>query len=217
MSINEAITRQSEDQDISVFTPEDDLYSPESLVKEFNHSKISRNIDSKAYRAKMVVDAQAQIMLARYQAETPDQEISYQDKAEAIAYELGQAEFNGIDTPDNPFSDSALAGAWDNGYTQSARIGKPRNQLQLEQKFWEQGIDLDSDTSQFELAAITLFNMALRSKDPAVAERCKRLALEMASYSSQQRPSAKRQRQLNQFMALQSERIAQAIEMATIY
>lgn len=217
MNLSELVTLQSEDRDIDIFTEADDLFSPDSRVKAFNQRKFSDQIEFSAYRAKMVVEAQSQLMLARYRAETPDEQISFQEQAESIAYELGLSEFNGIDTPGNPFDEPALASAWDNGYSHGARQGKPQAQLNLEQKFWEQGVDLESDTSQFELAAIALYNLSLRVSDEAIADRCRRLACEMISYDQDHPPTSRRQREINTFMARQSERLAQAIESASLY
>lgn len=212
MSVSQFIGSFSEEQDIGIFSVADDLYSSDSSVKEFNHKKLFRHIEQSAYRAKQVLNAQARLMLARYQAETLEQELDYQNQAEAIAYELGAAEYNGLETPTNPFDDPALSAAWNNGYSYSAHQGKPQNQLRLEQKLWEQGIDLESETSQFELAAITLYNLSSKTADPQVAERCKRLAFEMATYGSDYLPSPKRQYQLNTFMAKQTERLAQSLD-----
>ncbi len=217
MNLSELVTLQSEDRDIEIFTEADDLFSQASRVKAFNQRKFSDQIEFSAYRAKIVVEAQAQLMLARYQAETADEQISYQNRAESLAYELGISEFNGIDIPGNPFDDPALASAWDNGYSQSARLGKPQAQINLEQKFWEQGVDLDSDTSQFELAAIALYNLSVRISDGTTSDRCRRLACEMISYDQQHPPTPRRQREINTFMARQSERLAQAIESASLY
>lgn len=212
MSVSGFISLQAEVSDINIFSVEDDLFSPDSLVQEFNQKKISNQIEVNAYRAKQVVEAQAQLMLARYQAETPDAVIEYQNKAESIAYELGRAEFNGIETPTNPFDEPALSSAWNNGYSHSAHLGKPQNQLAMERRFWEEGIDTESENSQFELAAITLYNLALKTTDETIANRCKRLAFEMASYGNDFQPTPKRQQQINTFMAKQTERLAQAID-----
>ncbi|MCG8315691.1 MAG: hypothetical protein MI976_20980 [Pseudomonadales bacterium] len=214
MSLSDLVA-QTEDADIAVFNPQDDLFSSDSLVQRFNQRLISNQIDCSAYRAKMVVDAQAQLLLARFQAESPDQVITHHDKAESIAYDLGRHEYNGIDKPNNPFEDEALSNAWDNGYTRSAHHQKPLQQIELEKKVWEQGIETDSENSQFELAAIALYELALRTKNSETSARCKRLAFEMASYDSQHLPTPKRQHQLNLFMARQTERIANEIDWDT--
>ena len=211
MSLSDLVA-QTEDTDISVFNPQDDLFAADSLVQRFNQRLICNQIDTSAYRAKMVVDAQAQLLLARFQADSPEQIVTLHEKAESIAYDLGRHEYNGIETPDNPFEDEALASAWNNGYSRSAHLQKPLQQLELEKKVWEQGIETDTENSQFELAAIALYELALRTKNPDTSARCKRLAFEMASYNSQHLPTPKRQQQLNLFMARQTERIANEID-----
>ena len=217
MSTSELITSISEDRDIDIFTAADDMFSPDCRLSEFNQRRFSDQLELSAQRARVVGEAQAQLMLARYQADSPDEEITFQERAEAMAFDLGRSEFNGLSTPANPFDDAALATAWDNGYSYSARLGKPQAQLNLERKFWEQGIDPDSDTSQFELAAIALYNLSLRTTDPQVADRCRRLACEMMSYDHSNPPSARRQRELNLFMARQSERMVQSIDVNVVF
>ncbi|MDX1694915.1 MAG: hypothetical protein R3208_14205 [Ketobacteraceae bacterium] len=212
MNLSELVNLPGEDSDIEVFTAADDLFSPDSHIRDFDQRKFNDQIEFSAHRARLVVEAQAQMMLARYRAETPDQQVSYHEKAEAMAYELGRSEFNGLETPVNPFEDPALAAAWDNGYSYSAHLGKPQAQINLEKQFWEQGVDPESVTSQFELAAIALYNLSRRTADARISDRCRRLACEMMAYDRDNPPTDKRQREINTFMARQSERIAQAID-----
>ncbi|MCG8670071.1 MAG: hypothetical protein MI867_11700 [Pseudomonadales bacterium] len=217
MSTQGLMSLRTDDSDITIFSEKDDLFSPDSLVKQFIQHRITHQINTSAYRAKLVVDAHAQLLLAQYQTDSAEAVIQHQQNAEGIAFHLGESEYDGISAPHNPFDHQALATAWNNGYSYRAQYGKPQQQIELEQKLWEEGIDTESQNSQFELAAITLYTMALRTEQDSIAERCKRLAFEMASYGTELKPTPQRQHQLNQFLALQTERIAQAIEIEELF
>ncbi len=200
----------TEHQDLEVFSPEEDLFS-ESSTQVFNSVKLSKKLDMSAERAKKVCDAQTQLMLAKLESDE-EKAIDLKDKAQHIAFELGLREYLGLSQPENPFEDPSLKSAWDYGYTTAATQKKTQQHADIERKVWEEGIDTENQNSQFELAAVSLYNIALNTDSPEIATRANLLAMEMCCYNEGQVPTEKRQAEINRFMALQSERLIKDID-----
>lgn len=200
-----------EERDLDVFTLAQDLFS-ETADQAFNSIKISKKLDMSAHRAKKVCDSQTQLMLAKLETDNPERIIELKDKAQHIAFELGLTEYTGLTQPSNPYEEEALRSAWDYGYTTAATQKKTQQHADMERKVWEQGIDTENENSQFEIAALALYNIAITTPDSQIADRANRLAMEMCCYNEGSIPSAIRQEEINRFMARQSQRLAQSID-----
>ena len=197
--------------DLAMFSDQEDLFNA-GETKTFNMSRLNQTITDSAHRALQVCNAQAQLMLAKYQAESADDMKVARLKAEHIAYDLGDSEYDPNQERDNPFDETLLAQAWQEGYDAARSAKRFRPMLQIEQKYWEEGENTEDARSQYELCALQLFRIASQVDDPHSSERAKRLAMEMCRYHEGETPSNNRQAEIDRFMAKQAERIARAID-----
>ncbi len=200
-----------ETADLDMFSDQDDLFHAGD-IKTFNTSRLNQTITDSANRALQVCNAQAQLMLAKYQSSHEENTEVAQVKAEHIAYDLGDSEYDPEIPRDNPFEEEILARAWQEGYDAARSAKRYRPMQQIEQKYWEEGVDTEDARSQYELCALQLFRIASQLEDGEPAERAKRLAMEMCRYHEGETPSNNRQAEIDRFMAKQAERIAQAID-----
>ena len=200
-----------ETDDLAMFSDQDDLFHAGD-TQTFNTSRLNQTINDSAHRALQVCNAQAQLMLAKYQSEHAEDTKVAQLKAEHIAYDLGDSEYDPNVERDNPFEEAVLAQAWQEGYDAARDAKRFRPMLQIEQKYWEDGVDTEDARSQYELCALQLFRIASQLGDDTQADRAKRLAMEMCRYHEGETPSNNRQAEIDRFMAKQAERIAQAID-----
>lgn len=197
--------------DLAFFSADGDLFDP-SCTHTFNSRSIDQTITDSAHRALQVCNAQAQLLLAQYQADTIEQMQAAREKAEAIAFALGQFDCDPERMRRNPFEEKPLRDAWDRGL-QDARIQRKDHAMnRLHHKFWEEGVDTEDIRSQFELCALQLYRMAASFERPEQAARAKRLAMEMCRYHDGETPSPRRQQEIDRFMARQAERLALALE-----
>ena len=197
--------------DLAMFSDQEDLFNA-GETKTFNMSRLNQTITDSAHRALQVCNAQAQLMLAKYQTESADDMKVARLKAEHIAYDLGDSEYDPNQERDNPFDETLLAQAWQEGYDAARSAKRFRPMLQIEQKYWEEGVNTEDARSQYELCALQLFRIASQVDDPHSSERAKRLAMEMCRYHEGETPSNNRQAEIDRFMAKQAERIARAID-----
>ena len=197
--------------DLAMFSDQEDLFNA-GETKPFNMSRLNQTITDSAHRALQVCNAQAQLMLAKYQTESADDMKVARLKAEHIAYDLGDSEYDPNQERDNPFDETLLAQAWQEGYDAARSAKRFRPMLQIEQKYWEEGVNTEDARSQYELCALQLFRIASQVDDPHSSERAKRLAMEMCRYHEGETPSNNRQAEIDRFMAKQAERIARAID-----
>ena len=197
--------------DLAMFSDQDDLFHAGN-TQTFNTSRLNQIITDSAHRALQVCNAQAQLLLAKYQGEHAEDTKVAQLKAEHIAYDLGDSEYDPNLTRENPFEEAVLAQAWQEGYDAARDAKRYRPMLQLEQKYWEDGVDTEDARSQYELCALQLFRIASQVDGARQAERAIRLAMEMCRYHEGETPSNNRQAEIDRFMAKQAERIAQAID-----
>ncbi len=197
--------------DLAMFSDQEDLFNA-GETKTFNMSRLNQTITDSAHRALQVCNAQAQLMLAKYQTESADDMKVARLKAEHIAYDLGDSEYDPNQERDNPFDETLLAQAWQEGYDAARSAKRFRPMLQIEQKYWEEGVNTEDARSQYELCALQLFRIASQVDDPHSSERAKRLAMEMCRYHEGETPSNNRQAVVDRFMAKQAERIARAID-----
>lgn len=200
-----------EARDLTMFSDQEDLFDA-GATKTFNTSRLNQTITDSAHRALQVCNAQAQLMLAKYQAESAEDMKVARLKAEHIAYDLGDSEYDPNQERDNPFDETLLAQAWQEGYDAARSAKRFRPMLQIEQKYWEEGVNTEDARSQYELCALQLFRIASQVDDPHSSERAKRLAMEMCRYHEGETPSNNRQAEIDRFMAKQAERIARAID-----
>lgn len=197
--------------DLDLFSPEEDLFEPVN-TRTFNTSRIDRAITDSADRALRVCNAQAQLMLAQYQTDTVDTMLCARQRAEQIATELGQSDYDPEQPRTNPFDESVLRYAWEQGFSNARAQKTTRVQTSLRNKLWEEGIDTENTRSQFELCALQLFALAAELDPGRKAERAKRLAMEMCRYQEGETPSARRQDEIDHFMARQAERLAAELD-----
>lgn len=197
--------------DLDLFSPEEDLFEPVN-TRTFNTSRIDRAITDSADRALRVCNAQAQLMLAQYQTDTVDTMLCARQRAEQIATELGQSDYDPEQPRTNPFDESVLRHAWEQGFSNARAQKTTRVQTSLRNKLWEEGIDTENTRSQFELCALQLFALAAELDPGRKAERAKRLAMEMCRYQEGETPSARRQDEIDHFMARQAERLAAELD-----
>lgn len=200
-----------ETDDLAMFSDQDDLFHAGD-TQTFNTSRLNQTITDSAHRALQVCNAQAQLMLAKYQSEHAEDTKVAQLKAEHIAYDLGDSEYDPNVERVNPFEETVLAQAWQEGYDAARDAKRFRPMLQIEQKYWEEGVDTEDARSQYELCALQLFRIASQLGNDTQADRAKRLAMEMCRYHEGETPSNNRQAEIDRFMAKQAERIAQAID-----
>ena len=201
----------TEAEDLALFSIEEDLFGP-ACTKTFDSRSIDQTITDSAHRALQVCNAQTQLLLAQYQAESIDQMNSARQKAEAIAFELGQFDYAPEQTRRNPFDEAPLQSAWERGLQDAQSNRRDQTMNRLHTKFWEQGIDTEDTRSQFELCALQLYSLAAHLDDTQRAARAKRLAMEMCHYHSGETPTPKRQQEIDRFMAQQAERLALSLE-----
>ena len=100
--------------DLAMFSDQEDLFNA-GETKTFNMSRLNQTITDSAHRALQVCNAQAQLMLAKYQTESADDMKVARLKAEHIAYDLGDSEYDPNQERDNPFDETLLAQAWQEG------------------------------------------------------------------------------------------------------
>jgi len=200
-----------ESDDLDLFSDQEDLFQAAN-TRHFDSARLDQAINDSANRALQVCNAQAQLMLATWQSANEDGVKVAQVKAEHIAYDLGDSEYDPDQPRDNPFEEAVLADAWQQGYDAARSAKRYRPLHRLEEKFWEQGIDTEDARSQYELCALQLFRIARHTDTPAHAERAKRLAMEMCRYHEGETPSATRQQEIDSFMAKQTARMAQDLD-----
>lgn len=200
-----------ETDDLHLFSDQEDLFNA-GETKTFNTQRLNQTISNSAHRALQVCNAQAQLMLAKYQTDNAEDMKIARLKAEHIAYDLGDSEFDPMVERDNPFDEAILAEAWLDGYNSARDAKRFRPMLQIEQKYWEEGVNTEDTGSQFELCALQLYRIASRLEEGPQAERAKRLAMEMCRYHEGEKPSNNRQSEIDRFMAKQAERIASSID-----
>ena len=194
--------------DLNIFSDKEDLFNPEH-TDHYTH-KLDQTIDESARRALQVCNAQTQWILAEYQSENPEDKKASRVKAEHIAFELGEDEYDPKQPKSNPFDEPALAEAWTSGWESGSVTNKPFKSL--ESKYWERGVDMEDGRSQYELCALQLFKIADNLPPGDESERAKRLAMEMCRYHEGEIPSNNRQKEIDRFMSQQAARLAQAID-----
>ena len=197
-----------EPTDLKLFSDQEDLFN--SQQTSMYTQKLDQTIANSARRALQVCNAQTQWLLADYQTDNDQDRQSSQVKAEHIAFELGEDEYDPERPKTNPFEEPELAKAWQAGWENGSVINKPLQQL--EAKYWEEGVDMEDGRSQYELCALQLFKIAAQLPTGAEAERAKRLAMEMCRYHEGESPSNNRQKEIDRFMSQQAARIAQTID-----
>ena len=181
----------------------------------FDTKRLNDSIAQSAHRAVQVCNATAQQMLAQYRPnpdQTDDQDIA-QVKAEHIAFDLGFQEYSPDRAIDNPFDEPLLAQAWQDGVNSARQKDHHSPMQELEEKLWEQGIDTEDSRSHYELCALQLYKIAARLGIGPEAERAKRLAMEMCRYFEGESPTPSRQTEINRFMAAQTARMAEILEI----
>ncbi|OUS32292.1 hypothetical protein A9Q99_01260 [Gammaproteobacteria bacterium 45_16_T64] len=163
----------------------------------------------------MISDATTQLLLASFEEEGSELEITRHEQAEQIAYDLGYFEFIASSKSEitNPFDQPNLQQSWDNGYTKSAIDNKNRDHEILEKQLWENTIGVESHQTQYSLAALSLFNIAEHTGDTQIEHRAKQLAHEMMSYNEESPPSPERQQEIDQFLSQQALRLSQSIDI----
>lgn len=198
-------------KDLDYFSAAEDLFDP-AWTRSLNTRSIDQTITDSAHRALQICNAQAQLLLAQYQAETVEDMKAALAKAEAIAFALGQFDCDPERLRRNPFEDELLRAAWERGM-QDARLSRTEHPMdRLHHKFWEEGIDTEDIRSQFELCALQLYRMAASFSNPEQAARARRLAMEMCRYHDGETPTPRRQQEIDRFMARQAERLALELE-----
>ena len=136
--------------DLELFSPEHDLFNPE-LTRTFNTRQLDDTISYSARRALQVCNAMAQFMLANYQTDNEEDRKVAQVKAEHIAFDLGFDEFDPDHACSNPFDDARLAAAWENGLEAGRKSDHNQPLKQLEDKYWEEGVNTEDTGSHYEL------------------------------------------------------------------
>ncbi len=197
--------------DLNYFSDTEDLFSA-SLAPAFNSVRLNQTINYSAHRALQVCNAQAQLLLAKYQTDNVEDMKVARVKAEHIAYDLGDAEYEPHQSRDNPFEEAILAKAWQAGYESAREARRFRPMVQIEKKYWEEGVNTEDARSQYELCGLQLFRIASRLAKGDQAERARRLAMEMCRYHEGETPSNQRQQEIDRFMARQAERLATSLD-----
>lgn len=208
----EAPVLETELRDLALFSEREDLIDA-SLSMQFNSKALDQQINHSAHRALQVCNATAQLMLSRYRSDKIDDISTAQLKAEHIAYDLGDEEYDPDFPCSNPFDEPLLQKAWQSGYDSARHEKRLKPMLELEKKYWEEGVDTEDTRSVFELCALQLYKIAARLEQGDHASRAKRLALEMCRYHEGESPTRLRQQEIELFMARQAERIADEIDL----
>lgn len=198
-------------RDLDLFSPQEDLFEPVN-TKTFNTARIDQAISDSAHRALQVCNAQAQLMLAQYQTHTVENMLCARQRAEQIARELGEFDYDPDEPRANPFDEAVLRDAWQQGFARAREQKRSHPMTVLHNKLWDEGIDTENTRSQFELCALQLFALAADLDPGRKAERAKRLAMEMCRYQEGELPSPQRQREIDRFMAQQAERLAAELD-----
>lgn len=197
-------------QDLNLFSDQEDLFNTEQTQPYTK--RLDETIASSAHRALQVCNAQSQWVLAKYQTDNEDDMKVARVKAEHIAFDLGDDEYNVNEPKRNPFEEPELAQAWQDGWDNAAKNKPNKPLMQLESKYWDEGVNMEDSRSQYELCALQLFKIAASLDGTQESERAKRLAMEMCRYHEGETPSNNRQHEIDQFMAQQAARIAEAID-----
>ena len=113
----------------------------------------------------------------------------------------------------NPFSTTNLQHAWDNGFVHSANDNKNKAHNALDQRLWNCTTKDDSHSTQYSLAALALFTISENSISTAVRARASCLANELLTYDENNLPSEQRQQEIDQFLSVQSLRLAKEISI----
>lgn len=198
-------------RDLDLFSPQEDLFEPVNS-KTFNTSRIDKTIADSAHRALLVCNAQAQLMLAQYQTHTVENMLCARKRAEQIATELGEFDYDPDEPRSNPFDEAPLRAAWEQGFTHAREQKRSHSMTVLSNKLWDEGINTEDTRSQFELCALQLYALAADLEPGRKAERAKRLAMEMCRYHEGETPSPQRQHEIDRFMAQQAERLAAELD-----
>lgn len=198
--------------DLALFSREEDLIDP-ACSRNFDFRSIDQTITDSAHRALQVCNAQAQLLLAQYQTDTVEHMRSARQRAETIAFNLGQFDYDPENPRRNPYDEPILQKAWEKGHEDARSQRRDRSYSRLQDKFWEQGIDTEDSRTQFELCALQLYRLAGQLDAPEQAARAKCLAMEMCRYHEGTIPSPRRQQEIDRFMALQAKRLALALEL----
>lgn len=196
-------------QDVMLFS--ELKVAPQQQTTHFDAERLSAAIEHGARRATYVSDAETQLALARLFEDDPRQALRYAEKAEAFAYELGQLEYAPRSNPLSPFDTQALAQAWLNGWTRTAQ-DNPHGGNDLAKQIWDFGIDVENQGTQYQLAAVRLYEIAAQLSDAKLTERALELADEFSRYSAQTPPTPQRQREIDTFMANQAKHLAAALD-----
>lgn len=202
-----------EEQDLALFDGANDLPLSHATVA-YDHQRIEASIEQKARQAQLQSDAESALLLAGLFKDDAHRYLEHLEHAEAAAFALGEISYQRRQRACNPFNDPALATAWNNGYTETARqdVALPLEN-DLEAKLWNEGIDTDRADSQFELAALVLLRLADLACQPRLRVRAERLAQEMLCYhQGMHAPSPRRQQEIDRFLQLQTRRLATAID-----
>ena len=207
----EATLMRVDASDLDLFSPQEDLFEPLN-TKTFNTGRIDRAIADSAHRALQVCNAQAQLMLAQYQTHTVDNMLCARKRAEQIARDLGEFDYDPDQPSTNPFEEAPLRAAWEQGFTQARAERRSHPMTVLKNKLWDEGINTEDTRSQFELCALQLFALAADLPPGRMAERAKRLAMEMCRYQEGETPTSQRQQEIDRFMATQAERLAAELD-----
>lgn len=199
-------------QDLHIFSDNDSVSSRQLSTESPDLESV---IEYNSQCATMIADATTQLLLASFEERGSDNEITLHEKAEQIAYDLGYFAFTASPKPDieNPFDPENLQQSWDNGYTKSAIDNKNRDQENVEKQVWEHTIGVESQHSQYSLAALSLFTIAEQTNDKQAEARAKRLAREMMGYTDTNLPSVDRQEEIDAFLSQQAHRLSQSIEL----
>lgn len=197
-------------QDLNLFSDQEDLFDSEQTQPYTK--RLDETIASSAHRALQVCNAQAQWVLAKYKTENDEEMKVARVKAEHIAFDLGHEEFDPQEHKINPFEEPILREAWQAGWDHATKTKPSKPLMKLENKYWEEGVNMDDARSQYELCALRLFKIAAELDGSEESERAKRLAMEMCRYHEGESPSNNRQQEIDRFMSRQAERIAEAID-----
>lgn len=187
------------------------IVAAEQQNVHFDAERLSAAIEHSARRAHYVSDAETQLALARLFEDDMRQALNYSEKAEGVAYELGSLEFAPKSNPLSPFESQVLSQAWLNGWTRTAQ-DNPLGGNHLAKQIWDFGIDVENHTSQYQLAAVRLYEIAAQLTDSKLTERALKLAEELSQYSTQNPPDAQRQHEIDTFMVNQAKHLAAELD-----
>lgn len=203
-----------QDQDLALFETANDLPQTHTVVT-FDLERINQAIAVQARQAQLQSDAHSALLLATLFRDDAHRHLEHLERAEAAAFALGQISYQRGRSAQQPFTDIALATAWNNGYNDAARqdvVVPPQNDI--EARLWDEGIDTETGASQYALAAVALLRLADVSAQAKLRARAQRLAQEMLAYQDGQVPTPRRQQEIDRFLQLQTQRLAASLDFS---